>query len=165
MCSLNFYSLKDFWCPGLIFLLLLLFLFPFSFSFHPLSECCFLVLSQLWGTGKLLTFAFSLGEGSELLELLLLGAGADCESSHSPLFLWLAPAVTWGPEGWNSDLWLLALLFLFKNRSVCGVLPSSVPCSHWRQTEAATKQTEVAEENLPRCSVRDPGPQLQAATI
>lgn len=26
------------------------------------------------------------------------------------------------PEGWNSDLWLLALLFLFKNRWVCGSL-------------------------------------------
>lgn len=74
-------------------------------------------------------------------------------------------------EGWNSELWLLALLFcffFFLNRWVCCALPGWVPRS---VTEAGGRrkppqgQTEGAEESLPGCWVRDPGPQLQVATI
>lgn len=126
------------------------------------SESCFLVLSQLWG----ICFQPRRGiiaAGTPSLR----GLGLTLLSSHSPFFLWLAPHGHVRAGGWNSELWLLALLFLFKNRLVCGVLLSSLPCSDWdwRQKETATGQTEVAEENLLRCLARDPGPQLQAATI
>lgn len=50
---------------------------------------------------------------------------------------------SWGhmrdPEGWNSDLWLLALLFLFKNRWVCGSLLGLGAFGRgWRQLRTAT---------------------------
>lgn len=43
------------------------------------------------------------------------------------------------PEGWNSDLWLLALLFLFKNRWICGSLLGLGAFDRgWRQLRTAT---------------------------
>lgn len=75
-------------------------------------------------------------------------------------------------ESRGLEFWVVApgtpFLFFLKNRWVCCALPGWVPRS---VTEAGGRrkppqgQTEGAEESLPGCWVRDPGPQLQVATI
>lgn len=76
-------------------------------------------------------------------------------------------------ESRGLEFWVVApgtpfLFFFFLNRWVCCALPGWVPRS---VTEAGGRrkppqgQTEGAEESLPGCWVRDPGPQLQVATI
>lgn len=99
--------------------------------------------------------------------------GMTGEAPHPPFCFRLAPCSHVRARGWNSELWLLALLFLFLfffSFKIAGSVELGlgwVPGSWrgWRQTGKSHRADWGGQEKLPRCSVREPGPQLQAATI
>lgn len=164
--SLTFNSRKGNLCPGLIFN-------SIAFSFILL----FLTLSGSAASQRLVSCRISDAclclqhRGGDLRgwNCPASGLGADSVRARPPLSLGLAARghVKAGGVG-ILELWLLALLFLFKNRLVGAALLGWVPCS-LTKTGDRRKQPQGRvrwqKENLPRCSVRAPGPQLQAATI
>lgn len=101
-------------------------------SFNSFSARWVLVLRQLWGMSNTCTLSTAWGIQAAWTACLSAGLGADCEHSQFSLVLWLDP---WGhvrDGDWNSELWLLALLFLFKNRLVCWAFLG------WKQLQTAT---------------------------
>lgn len=120
-----------------------------------------------------LAFAPSLGgaESAALRRCLCSDLGDDWRSAPAAFLLLIGSCSHVRARGWNSELWLLALLFLFlfffkiAGSVELGWAGCLALGEAGDRLERATGQTEVAKKSLPRCSVREPGPQLQAATI
>lgn len=115
---------------------------------------------------RALAAAFSQRRGWKLRAgSALPGRGGLCERSGSFLPV-IGSRGHVRAGGWNSELRLRALLFLFKSRWVWGASSAGLGALLLETGARRTQPgwTEAAEGDLPRCSVRAPGPQLQAAT-
>lgn len=144
--SLTFIAGKEICAQGFFFFYCLFF---YPSLFNSFRECCFLALSQLWGTASARVCPPLCGGNSAAGPAGLRGLGWLCTFPVSSRPLIGCPASREGRGVGIPSCGFWHSFFLFKNRLVWGAPPGWVPCSltewDWRRTETATGQTEVAK--------------------